>query len=464
VSVEVLLRRGRFEDPDSRSELHEALLAAQGSGRRLVIHFHGGLVNRQAGLAIAQRLGGVYAQAGGFPISVIWRSGLGETITGGLSSVGDQPLFKRLLARIVQFQAGRIPGPDGRRGGSEPALTEVYERLFAQQAGEPFDELDGQPGPLSATESELLAGVLRSDAVVREGSLALASAAGAPAEEEAAFALSPELLEELAGEQRVQERSALASVLIARRAVAAAGRVAKRMSSGRGHGLHATAVEELLRALYVAQAGSGVWGRMKQDALEAFGQEDDSGGRALVQELAALTLPTPPLLVGHSTGAIWICRLLAGAAGTLPAGQRFDVALLAPACDFRLLERTLTDHGGRVRLIRVFGMRDQLECADRLLSGVYPRSLLYLVSGALEEQADWPLVGMERFHTDGAPFTPERFPEIGRARAAIAAGGGGCVWSLADEGPGRASGARRHGDFDDDPVTLRSVAEMVAAR
>lgn len=447
-----------------------------------MIHFHGGLVNQEAGLAIAERLGQIYQQAGAFPLSVVWQSGLGETITGAVGKVGEEPLFKRLLARIVQFTAARAGwGGEGKRGfPAPPKLNAVYEMLFADTTAEPFAEFDGRLGPLSAIELQELSALLRTDRVIHEESARIAAAArvvqppkaqtSEGGSEPTLSAIpghelepAPGLLAELATAYRDGERSALATALLIKRAVDAAGRVAARISSGRGHGLHATAVEELLRTLFLARAGAGVWLRMKQDALDAFDSDEACGGSALVAELAELSFPDPPVLVGHSTGAIWICRLLAHSEKQLPADRRFDVALLAPACDFRLLDRTLADHGHRVRRLRIFAMHDRLERADRLIAGVYPSSLLYLVSGVLEEQADWPLVGMQRFHTDRAPFTAERFPEIARARRAIGATPGGCVWSVADGGPGLSSRASRHGDFDDDPATLASVAHMIGA-
>ena len=53
-------------------------------------------------------------------------------------------------------------------------------------------------------------------------------------------------------------------------------------------------------------------------------------------------------------------------------------------------------------------MTDELEQADRLIPVIYPHSLLYFVSGVLEDEADKPLLGMERYLTRRLPGTTRR--------------------------------------------------------
>lgn len=100
-----------------------------------------------------------------------------------------------------------------------------------------------------------------------------------------------------------------------------------------------------------------------------------------------------------------IGHLLAARARAAATLRVERLALLAPACDFELFASTY------VRLPRTSARSardptDAAECADPLIDHdagrhVYPRSLLYLVSGALErdgEAADHPILGMQRFH------------------------------------------------------------------
>jgi hypothetical protein len=454
----------------ARGDLRRAFARLDDSERRLVVHFHGGLVKREAGLAIAERLGHVYEAAGGFPLSVVWQSGIGETIASRLTGIARETLFKRLVARVLQVVA-RPVGPGGARGMtlSPLPLGQVQETIRSAAGGEPYAHRDVsayETSPLSALEEQQLEMIVRTDVVVEEESRRIAetlAGGGLATAAEPITYLEESVQDQIVGERAVSDRSALGMMVIAARTVTAAKRVLARLASGRGHGGYTTVVEELLRGLYLTHAGAGIWREMKQDSTDAFGTDDLCGGTALVEELATLT-GAPPVLVGHSAGAIWVCRLLAYADSKLPPDRRFDVVLLAPACGFDLADRTLARLSHRVRRLRVFSMKDEYERADRLLPGVYPRSLLYLVSGVLESEPDCPLLGMERFYADVSPFTASAFPQIDAVRGALAAIPDSRVWSIAAGGDGLASDAVRHGDFDDDHATLESVQHLIATR
>ena len=69
---------------------------------------------------------------------------------------------------------------------------------------------------------------------------------------------------------------------------------------------------------------------------------------------------------------------------------------------------------------------------------------------------------MERYITTIPPFDTVAFPKVEQIRAFVmAAGKNRAVWSPVMAGPGLNSQARRHGDFDDDPVTLDSIAVIL---
>jgi hypothetical protein len=120
----------------------------------------------------------------------------------------------------------------------------------------------------------------------------------------------------------------------------------------------------------------------------------------------------------------------------------------------------LTAHGTRIDRVRSFGMSDELERLDQLVPVVYPRSLLYFVSGVLEAEADAPLVGMERFYATDGPFAADKLPDVETVRHHLGADGRS-VWSISDAAGGLASGSTSHGGFDDDPSTLKSVQQFV---
>jgi hypothetical protein len=167
------------------------------------------------------------------------------------------------------------------------------------------------------------------------------------------------------------------------------------------------------------------------------------------------------ILVGHSTGAVYICHLLEKAESLLPAGIQFEVVFLAPACTFALLDRTLTIAPGRIASFRGFGMEDALEQCDAIFPPIYQKSLLYFVSGLVEDGVDLPLVGMKRYHTGVAPFDALTFPEIKRVRDQIAKLTSPWIWSESSLGDGLNSLSHHHGDFDNDDQTLKSVAYVI---
>lgn len=477
----VVLRRGRF-DGSTLEDMRGMLAGVGGSERRLVVHFHGGLVNRERGLAIAERLAPIYQSAGGHPLFVIWQSGLMDTLTGNLRRIAEESIFKRLLARIIQFTLGKASGRDGTRtiGIDAPTLREVSRQLSSAEGGEPYAYLEDERfSALSAAQEAQVEGELLLDQVIQveterllrgigptpggEGTERGAETAQATATQATATLISPDVLDDLTSDRVMPgQRSAVMSAKLARATLATLKRVLHRLRTHRGHGVYCTAVEELLRELYLANAGGSLWRGMKQDTEDTFGRDGSRfGGTALLGELAAIGPSSPPLLVGHSTGALYICKLLAHADQVLPPDMRMDVALLAPACDFDAMERVLSRHARRIGRLRIFSMSDERERSDRLVPGVYPRSLLYFVSGALEAQADWPLLGMQRFFALDPPFSAEAFPAIGRVRDELARRRNSCVWSIASGAPGLCSRAIHHGDFDDEPETLQSVAHLI---
>lgn len=166
------------------------------------------------------------------------------------------------------------------------------------------------------------------------------------------------------------------------------------------------AVEVLARLF-----GRGVWSEMRENA--ALGAQAGHGLDLLAQNLLRLSQRTAkagrPLrlhLIGHSAGSILLGHLLSrlnelGAAGAGLTVQ--SCSLYAAACSVRFA----VDHylpaadSGLLPLERLFlhHLSDPNEKADALPSPTlqaYGKSLLYLVSRALDDQRKMPLLGMER--------------------------------------------------------------------
>jgi hypothetical protein len=239
--------------------------------------------------------------------------------------------------------------------------------------------------------------------------------------------------------------------------------VVKRHWNGRDHGGYPTIVEEVLRAAYLDRVGEVIWRTIKKDTADAFGADKECVGRALIDGLARLakdgkTFPRL-CLIGHSTGAIYINHFVNHALAALP-DLKFDIVFLAPANRFEDFDALLAKHPGAIANFRMFAMTDELEAQDQLLSIIYPRSLLYFVSGLLEGEADVPIMGMERFLLGKEIFNESDFAAVHRARAWLAQSDR-AIWSISARGDGLNSESRKHGDFDDDEHTIKSVVRLL---
>jgi hypothetical protein len=229
----------------------------------------------------------------------------------------------------------------------------------------------------------------------------------------------------------------------------------KRFATGRDHGRIATVVEEVLRELRLVESWY-TW--MKSEITAAFGRSPDCGGTALLHALndrwRAGHRPRV-ILVGHSAGSIYIANLIEHAKALMPQA-RFEVLFLAPAISFRRFSRTIEINGEAIESIHNISLGDVFERADRCPG--YPRSLLYFTSGVMEEdeEALWdvPIIGMQRYYRSA-------FPDDGhglkRALNFFAARPGSLAWIDGSKSTRGVSTARRHGDFDADPVTQRTL-------
>ena len=249
--------------------------------------------------------------------------------------------------------------------------------------------------------------------------------------------------------------------------VAIALRVVTRLRSGRGHGIHATIVEEILRELYADLVGATVWGMMRKDAYDHF--VAGGLGEELVQAIADGDHKL--VVVGHSAGSIWASAMMLSAAKQ-PQFPKFSLILLAPAVRMEEFSVALDASKHLIKRFRIFSMNDTLEQADAVLGhgtgAIYPSSLLYLVSGLFEETngkaaPDAPLLGMQRF-LDRAPDWIEDAQEkaaIEKVRAFANGIANSAIYAKAAGGEGLSTDATAHGDFDNNVATLSSVHSLL---
>lgn len=143
--------------------------------------------------------------------------------------------------------------------------------------------------------------------------------------------------------------------------------------------------------------GKAVWTEMKENA--AAGASREGGLNKLADQLKRLQEELPSLeihLIGHSAGSILLGHLLTRM--TTRDLKAHSMTLYAPACT---VEFAVDQYGKAFKkgtlnkkTVTIELLSDKLERADSV--GPYGKSLLYLVSRALEQLHKTPLLGMER--------------------------------------------------------------------
>lgn len=489
---------GTSQVADVQRILGQAVAAAPANG--LLIHFHGGLVGQKAGREIADRLAPRYAEAHAYPLFFVWESGLVETIQNNLRDIRDDAVFRELVKKVSEWVLKKIGGEvaaiglKGTAGQAvdERALRKEFDAWFAgQRPAPPMPDKDvpaiapvvkGAAGLdeeqlAQDIESELDNDPAFQDALSRLHAASFATRAATKGSGAAVPAgrvlVDRRALDELFPDQTGTTKGVLTWIEVARFVARVVIAVARRVSHRRAHGMYCTVVEEVLRAAYLSKAGTVVWNQMKLDTAQSFQDDPAACGTAVLDELARLDAAGQRIaritLVGHSTGAIYICHFLDAAARRLPNLQ-FDVIFLAPAVTYAMFSDTLARQASRIRAFRMYAMSDALEASDSLVPIVYTRSLLYFVSGVLEgtvqadawvEDIDAPLVGMSRYVDDTAMFSAAAFPAVEQGRHFLLEAPHRVVWSESLTGDGLKSSARKHGDFDDDEATVASVVWAV---
>ncbi|MDH3914017.1 MAG: C1 family peptidase [Rhodospirillales bacterium] len=208
-----------------------------------------------------------------------------------------------------------------------------------------------------------------------------------------------------------------------------------------------TLVEDAVRRPVTA-----IWDEMKRDAKVPFERGGDGLHtiRTFAKELGGEGKKIH--LVGHSTGAVLLGHLLDAFDGLKMANLVSSCSLMAPACTVEFYHRHYHPRLGKpagkdkdkvVRLpkLAVYCLSDQLELDDNV-AYAYRKSLLYLITRALERERDKPVLGMER------------------DRKEVKAGPG-LEFIISKGGKTGRSVSTSHGGFDNDPNTLNDIMKGV---
>jgi hypothetical protein len=470
---------------------------AAASAQGLVIHFHGGLNSREAALGIASDLAPKYEKAGAYPLFFVWESGLIESIKNNLQDILADPAFRELVKKASEWALKKLGGQVGLKGGAgqtinENQLRKEFDTWFNGASTEPpvtdegkvlptptmkgavglneddlADEidagLDGDPDFQNAIQKLHNAIAVGTTATKGAGTKAVANV----------VMVDDRALNDMFPGTTATTKGGLVWILVAKFVAKIVIKVVRRYANGRAHGMYCTIVEEVLRAAYLDKVGATVWNQMKKDTVDSFGSDSQCCGTAVAKQLGDLYASGKTFkkitLVGHSTGAVYICEFLDAASKYAPE-LKFDIVFLAPAVRHDRFANALAMHQNRMAGFRMFGMSDGIESDDVLLPMLYTRSLLYFVSGVLEghveddaweSDIDAPILGMQRYITDKNIYNPNEFPEVEQVRQFLQSTQDSEIWSDSSAGNGLNSTSHKHGDFDNDVATVNSLLWII---
>ena len=453
--------------------------------RKLLLYFHGGLVNADNGMITAKRIVSYAkrdtANSSSYPICFVWETGFVETLLQNFDTIKKSAFFKKLLIKIIKV-AGKKLGVDiddvliGSKGISSMSEEEIRIQL---EKDAPFENTFENLGKRSFTLKNTSATNIENDAFYET---VIKPEVQADLEEE--ISNDPIFINLASTEKSAEEAKLMKNdladtasngekgILTFAKLVAAAVKITiaviKRHMKKRDHGFYPTIIEEVFREIYIADIGSWIWSRMKDKAKNMWGDDDFSGqsekwhaGTYLLHKLKKYQDEVGELtidLIGHSAGSIVICELV-DAISKRNIDLKFrNIVFMAPACRCDLFAETVLKQQGLFKGLRIFTMLDSYEQKDHLVPVLYPRSLLYFISGILEEnEFDAYILGMQRHIIGNKPYdNVELLKNINNYLVLE----NRMVYAVtkAEAPEGFRSGSMKHADFDNDgEVTLDSI-------
>jgi len=215
--------------------------------------------------------------------------------------------------------------------------------------------------------------------------------------------------------------------------------------------------DETLEAIVRGLNVRGLWDEMKENAWRATTQEN-GGARFVLDQLAGLidrsNKPVEVHIAGHSAGSIFLAPLVQyfTSKGKITSMENADglgrkiatCNLWAPAICMEDFYNTYFPaiRSRQINRFSLFTLTDEKEQDDHC-ANIYHKSLLYMVSNALEKVIGKPLLGMDKFVSADKtlldPFFNEPYAKWVKTPK----------YNFSD--------AKHHGDFDDDPLTVVST-------
>jgi hypothetical protein len=431
---------------------------------KLIIYFHGGLVSETNGMAAAGLMKSTFASPGSkrHVVTFVWETGPMETVTQNLddlTKLAAKEVFNEALKFVIKIVAKKLGMEDARGGGEYLADETIGEEKSKIAPFENLDKVMSAKGGGGFTldednEDEFYARLeIESRVLIKaEGS---------------------DELKNFQGDTEEVAKGGLLTVAIVVAKIAFA--VLKRYYNKSHHDFYPTVMEEAFKLLYVNKIGTWGWTCMKEKAEEMFsGNENRTGDDLHAGTYFLKGLNTHYLqrlasgkkfeieLIGHSAGSIVICNMLDSTMSDFNTLCYNNVFFLAPACrtDYFLSKGKPAMDQGHIKKFKLFTMKQENEKKDHCIPYVYTHSLLYMVSGLFEvPDTDAKIMGLHEQFSAGSRYA--NFPELNNLKAFI--GSNQLVLSddVANPDASMRSNSFKHGDFDNDPVTLKSILNSI---
>jgi hypothetical protein len=435
--------------------------------KKISIFFHGGLVNEKTGMETAFKMANHISDAGQAPLCFVWETGLMETITANLGKISESKLINKLIKVLIKKLSEKL-GFDltqGRGAGNLLTDEQIDEELFKL---EPFQSYNQQKLKVSGRGEEAIKMLPKN-----EGDLLNSLEADftylIQSDIDFTNAIADTKLYVSPGQGK-QARGVISLTVFIKHVAVIAFRVIKRFISKRDHDFYPTTIEEILRELYVAELGAWVWNNMKAKSSDMW--NDNTGlfgfnrfaGRYLLDRLSEYKKKNNDVeinLIGHSAGSIAICNLLKTTSNGYSHLIYNKIIFLAPACRIDLFNKELVLNKSKFKKFRMYTMNNQIEILDKLVPYFYTHSLLYLVSGILEDEgkeSDAYVLGLERHINRTAPYdSPEELISTNEFLFETATNRIAFSPTEATAPAGLKTKSKSHGGFDDDDDTINSI-------
>lgn len=255
-------------------------------------------------------------------------------------------------------------------------------------------------------------------------------------------------------------------------------RVIKRFIQKTHHGFIETIVEEILRQ-FAEGPMKQWWATLKSDMDQAFTlrnlhEEKDRETYAGSALLSLLESHWDKLqeggerkvfLIATSAGTTFLSKFLqATKRQNIDPKVTFHTVFVAPSVTIEEFHENIHENQDRIQSVRIFGLNDYQERNDNVVT-IYRNSILFLISGLLENRVATPLLGMERVYSNRRPFQQEKAENLPIKEVKYFLNGHSdfpFVWSeKKGKGPGLNNTGKKHQTIIKDPLVLQSLNEII---